>query len=133
MQQEIFLEAGIAGASSFTSRNAEEVGTRYVCRCQRVGASTFVHEHFFALSFDDDLDADHGSLLVSIRNEVWGVFRSRSAAEEVLLPEFAERIFREPFREGRGIETLEGRFSLVPFDDDHVVGRELAEEGRRLR
>ena len=99
MQEEIFLETGIVGASTFVSRNPEEDRNEVRLLRPKGWREHVVHERFFALSFDDDFDADQGSLLVSVRNEEWRVFRSRSAAEQVFLPELAEREFREPFRE----------------------------------
>ena len=107
MQEEVFLETRVVGSSSFVSRHTEqdrgEVGLLRPKGWRQHGA----HERFFALSFDDNYDADHGSLIVSVRNQLWRVFRPGSAAEQVFLPELAERVFREPFREGSGIEALE--------------------------
>ena len=124
---------GVAGSSSFVSGYSEQDRVQVGLLRPQSWCEHIVHERFFALSFDDNLDADHGSLRVSVRNEVWRVFRPRSAAEEVFLPELAKRVFREPFREGGSIETLEGGLSVVSFDDDHVFRGELAEEWRRLR
>src|ERR1035437_8154006 len=109
MQEEVFLETRVVGSSSFVPRHTEQDRGEVGLLRPKGWRQHVVHARYFALSFDDNFDAHHGSLPVSVRNEMWRVFRPGSAAEQVFLPELAERVFREPFREEIGRASCRGR------------------------
>lgn len=50
------------------------------------------------------------------------------ATEDVLEPEFAERVLAEPLAESLGLEAVECRCTVLAVNDDDVFWGELVQE-----
>jgi hypothetical protein len=54
--------------------------------------------------------------------------RSRTAAEEILLPQFPKGVVREPLVKLRRVQALKRGLTVKPVNDHDVLGRELIEQ-----